>query len=398
MRTRVLFVEGNTDGTVGGSYYILLDLLRNIDRARFEPIALFTHENIVAEQARAAGVRVIIAPPATPFMFRQPWLNRALAPVKRGRNFVRGYAGAVAAQTRLLRDERIDLVNLNNSITVNHTWMLAAWRAGIPCLTHEMGINEHYSLASRVLGKRLDAVLCLSNAILEALEKGGARFPNTEVIYSIFDPKRYRHVDAPETLRARHGIPAGAPVIGVVGNIKEWKGQETIIRATHRLRAAHPELRCVLAGGNAPRDRPYLDRLHAVCAELGVADRVVFAGFQANPIDYMRLMDVVVHTSTSPEPFGIVLLEAMLLGKPLVSTTIGGPAEVVVDGRTGLLVEPGKPDALAEAVDRLLRDPRMAAEMGARGRERLDTDFGLDTTMAQTMRVYDRIMAARGRR
>ena len=103
-------------------------------------------------------------------------------------------------------------------------------------------------------------------------------------------------------------------------------------------------------------------------------------------------MDVVCHTSTAPEPFGIVTLEAMSLAKPLVSTTIGGPAEVVQNGRTGLLVEPGRPELLAVAVAKLLSEPAEAADMGRRGRERLLADFSLASNVSQTMAVYERVL------
>jgi glycosyltransferase involved in cell wall biosynthesis len=90
-----------------------------------------------------------------------------------------------------------------------------------------------------------------------------------------------------------------------------------------------------------------------------------------------------------------VLLEAMLLGKPLVSTTTGGPAEVVNDGESGLLVEPGRPELLADAITRLLSDPAWAAALGARGRERLEREFASERTIAQTVAVYERVLAKR---
>jgi glycosyltransferase involved in cell wall biosynthesis len=395
MTSRILYVEGNTDGTVGGSYYILLDLVRGLDRARFEPVVMFTHENIVAERLREAGVRVLVVPPAAPFVFRLEWMNKRFSWVKKLVNLYRGFVRTAIRNARFLRRERIDMVNLNNSITTNHPWMAAARLSGTPCISHEMGINQSYSFLSRKLGARLDAIICLSEAILEAMRAGGVGFPNTTVIHSVFDPKRYVHVEDPDDLRRKHGIPAGAPVIGVVGNVKEWKGQETIVRATHLLRHRHPEIRCVLAGGTSLRDRPYLEHLESLCEELDLRPHVIFAGFQKNPIDYMRLMDVVAHTSVAPEPFGIVLLEAMLVAKPLVSTTIGGPAEIVVNGVTGILVEPGQPDKLADAIDALLRDPAAAAEMGRKGRARLEREFALERTIAETTAVYERVLEGR---
>lgn len=394
-RIRVLYVEGNPDGTVGGSFILMMDLILGLDRRRFEPIAIFRFENHVAQQLRAAGVEVIIVPVRTPLTFRSRWMAVPLAPIKKLVNFFGGFVAPALRYAAFLRKRRIDLVNLNNSITRNHPWMVAALIARTPCITHEMGINSSYSALSRFLGRRLGAVISLSHAIHDAMKSRDADLHNVVVIHCGIDVSRYRQLESPGDLRHKHGIPANAPVIGVVGNLRGWKGQETIVRATGILRTRYPAIRCVLAGGATPADADYVERMKAIIAELGIESQVLFVGFQQNAIDYMRMMDVVAHTSTSPEPFGIVTLEAMSLGKPLVSTTIGGPAEVVVNGVTGILVEPGKPELLAEAVARLLDDPQAAAKMGERGRRRLHEEFSLEKNLRRTLEVYERVLGQR---
>ena len=392
MTTRILFVEGNPDGTVGGSFILMMDLILGLDRRHYEPIAVFRFDNHVAERLRNAGVEVLILPPRAPVRFKSRWASFLLAPVKKLANLWGGFLLPARTHARFLRERRIDLVNLNNSITRNHPWMVAALMTRTPCITHEMGINRSYSALSRFLGRRLGAVISLSHAIHDAMKSRGADLPNVTVIHCGIDVARYREVEGPEELRRKHAIPPGAPVIGVVGNLRVWKGQETIVRATALLRDRYPELRCILAGGQTPADGPYVERLKSIAAEHGIDRNVIFAGFQENAIDYMRMMDVVAHTSISPEPFGIVTLEAMSIAKPLISTTIGGPAEVVKDGETGLLVEPGKPELLARAVAQLLDDPARAAAMGRRGRERLDAHFSLAKNLQATLAVYQRVL------
>lgn len=397
MPKRILFVEGNTDGTVGGSYFLMYDLIMGLDRSRFLPVAVYRRDNFVAERLRQAGVEVVVIAPHQPLVFGANWLNVLLAPVKKLVNAVTGFIVPAVAYAGFLRRRNIDIVNLNNSITRNHPWIVAAWLTRIPCITHEMGINKHYSRLSRFLGRRLAAVICLSHAILDAMRAGDAASDNTLVIHCGIDPLRYRQIESPEQLRLKHAIPGSAHVIGVVGNLRAWKGQEIIVRATGLLLAKYPSIRCVLAGGHTQNDLRYLNHLKELCRQLGIEDNVVFAGFQQNSIDYMRLMDVVAHTSIHPEPFGIVTLEAMLLAKPLVSTTIGGPAEVVVNGVTGILVDPGKPKLLADAIGSLLADPGAAAEMGRRGLQRLQSEFSLQKNLSQTTAVYDRILNDCGR-
>jgi glycosyltransferase involved in cell wall biosynthesis len=394
MPKKVLFVEGNTDGTVGGSYFLMYDLVRRLDRTRYEPIVAFHTDNYLIAQLRAAGIEVLIFPRLQPFVFRWSLLNTVLAPFKKLINLYRGLIKSGFNEARFLRERRIDLVNLNNSITRNHSWMLAALLAKTPCVTHEMGINEEYSAMSRFFGKRLRRVISLSHAIHNAMRACGVDLPNITVIHCGIDLTRYHIVETPEQLRKKHGIPPESEVVGVVGNIRTWKGQVTMVRAAAILKQSYPNIRCILVGACGEADKEYGDMLAGLCRELGLENTVIFAGFQKNAIDYMELMDVVAHTSIHPEPFGIVTLEAMSRSKPLVSTTIGGPAEVVIDGSTGLLVEPGKPELLAGAIRRFLSDRTFAREAGQRGLQRLHADFSMEKNLSQTMQVYEDVFAA----
>jgi glycosyltransferase involved in cell wall biosynthesis len=392
MPKRLLFIEGNRDGTVGGSYFVLLDLVRGLDRSRYQPIIGFHQENYLIDTFKEAGAEVVLFDNLPPFEFQRPGLNRMLRPLKRLMNLQRGLFAQAHVYARYLRENQVDLINLNNSMTRNHPWMLAARRAGIPCITHEMGINQGYSRISRYFGRRLDRILCVSHAVHNFMRSHGVDFPNIQVIHNGIDLGRYQLKETPAELRRKHGIPEGVPIVGVVGNIREWKGQETLVRATALLKNKYPQLRCLLVGDCGKADHAYGERIDRVARELGVTDNIVLTGFQRNAIDYMQLMDVVTHTSIEPEPFGIVTLEAMSLSKPLISTTIGGPAEVVVNGESGLLVDPGKPQDLADAIDRFLNDPEYAARIGKQGYERMATHFRMQHTVEKTMAVYAEIL------
>lgn len=391
-RKRILFLEGNLDGTVGGSYWLMYDLVMGLDRARFEPIVGFHRENFLVDKLRTAGIETIVFPAHRAPAPRGGAFARLLAPLRKLVNVYRGLVRPALRQARFLRERRIDLVNLNNSITGNHPWMVACMLSGTKCVTHEMGINKSYSFGSRYFGRRLHKIISLSHAIHDGMKACGIDWPNIVVIHCGIDLDRYKLTESPETLRRKHGIPEGVPLFGVVGNIKLWKGQETAVRATAILKKTFPDIRCILVGDTSELDRDYHAHLDRLCDELDIKVNVIYAGFQRNAIDYMEMMDVVAHTSVQPEPFGIVTLEAMSRAKPLVSTTIGGPAEVVVNGESGLLVDVGRPELLAGAVQRLLADRAQAAVMGRRGYERLVSHFALRDNLAKTQAVYDAIL------
>lgn len=127
--------------------------------------------------------------------------------------------------------------------------------------------------------------------------------------------------------------------------------------------------------------------------ELGIAERVVFAGFREDVPELMQLLRVVVHASVTPEPFGRVIAEAMAMGKPVVATNAGGPLEIIEDGANGYLVPAGEPEAMARPIVRLLTDVGHAARIGHRARETAEARFSADTHARLVEEVYAELLA-----
>jgi glycosyltransferase involved in cell wall biosynthesis len=176
-------------------------------------------------------------------------------------------------------------------------------------------------------------------------------------------------------LRRELGLPAGKPVIGIVGRLQPWKGQHRLIRALAELRQGGRDACVLVVGGTAydlsPEYEPYL---RGLVRELGMEASVVFAGQVADPTPFLGLMDVLVNASY-PEPFGIVLIEAMALGVAVVAVDAGGPAEIIVADQSGVLVPNPDPKALARALERLLLDDGLRREVAQNGRRRFEGLF-----------------------
>jgi glycosyltransferase involved in cell wall biosynthesis len=143
----------------------------------------------------------------------------------------------------------------------------------------------------------------------------------------------------------------------------------TLLRAMPRVLASHPDAHCVIVGGRHDLEPDYTDRLDRIVQELNLAPHVTFAGFQRNVPEWMQAMDVFIHASDN-EPFGIVIVEAMALGKPVVVGSEGGPQEIVTEGENGHFAPFDDPDQMAEKVCHYLDDPDHAASMGAAARRR----------------------------
>jgi glycosyltransferase involved in cell wall biosynthesis len=246
----------------------------------------------------------------------------------------------------------------------------AALLAGVPCVWFQVGTPrpDWLDRAATLLPAR--GVIVLSRAAAAAQARVWPRrrqwlvYPGASL--DAFDPKR---LPAPADARSKLGLPAGGPLVGMVGRLQRWKGMHVFIAAMSRAHAERPDVRAVIVGAPHETEPGYADELRAQAHALGLDGVVTFAGFQSNVPEWMQAMDVFVHASDR-EPFGIVVIEAMALGKPVIAGDAGGPAEVVTDGEDGLLVPYGDDRSLARAILRYLDDHALAARLGAAARVR----------------------------
>jgi glycosyltransferase involved in cell wall biosynthesis len=396
-RKRILYCEGNMDSSVGGSHYSLFYLVESLDKSRYEPIVVFHRENRLIPMYRQAGLDTRVFPyrSAARLPAGLPRSGPAGRALQLALNVVNIWRMVIAPGFRCaayLKKNRIDLVHLNNTIIRNHHWMLGAMLAGVKCVSHERGINERMSWFPRLFARRLSAILCISGPVRENLARQGIAAAQLVVVHNGLDPDRIRAgVEAAE-IRQRHGIGKDAPVIGIIGNIKEWKGQDVVVRATARLRERWPDIRCLLVG-DTEVDPEYETRLRALVAERSLQQHVIFTGYQANVADYLNVMDVMIHASVLPEPFGRVLLEAMAMKKPVVGSRDGAIPEIIQEGHTGLMFAPGDDAELARAVAVLLEDAARARQMGENGYLRAGREFGIKKNVQKTQELYERLFS-----
>ena len=194
-------------------------------------------------------------------------------------------------------------------------------------------------------------------------------------------------------LRAELGIPAGTPVVGFVGRLVAEKGLIEFFEAIASLRSAHPDMRVLLVG---PVDHDMADSLGPdAAARAGIADITVFAGYRGDMPDLYALMSVLVLPSHR-EGLPRAPMEASSMGVPTVATEIRGCREVVRPGENGFLVPVRDAGAIADAVDRLLGDPALAAQFGARARELAVAEFDEQIVFGRVAEAYRRLLTAKG--
>ncbi len=254
---------------------------------------------------------------------------------------------------------------------------------------HDLWDEGHFSRSNiRLLvaaSHRARTIICNSRATEAAFRAAGGRQPCV-VIPNGFDPSVFDRVSDAEAARARRDLGGGeALVAAVFGRVSPWKGQEVAVQAVQRL----PGVILWIVGRAVftEEDRAYEDLLRRQ-AELS-GGKIRLAGFRDDVPVLMRAADVVVHCSTEAEPFGRVVVEAMLARRPVVAAAAGGPAEIIEDGRTGLLVPPGDSASLAAALRRLQADPDLCQRLGEAGRMRAVDRFSLPLVLRKTRHVIE---------
>jgi glycosyltransferase involved in cell wall biosynthesis len=196
-----------------------------------------------------------------------------------------------------------------------------------------------------------------------------------------------------EEMRSELGLRADLPVAGMIGRVSPWKGQEIFVRAAAILRSEGIACQFVAIGGVFDSERHHLDRLNEIIRSLNLENLVKVEGFRKDARELIAAFDVFVLPSILPEPFGLVVDEAMAAGKPVIATAHGGPTEMVVEGETGFLIPPNDPSALASAIKKLLAHPEEAARLGKAAQKRFLDHFEMRDYIERIQRLYDATLA-----
>jgi glycosyltransferase involved in cell wall biosynthesis len=239
------------------------------------------------------------------------------------------------------------------------------------------------------LWRRTDRLIAISQAVKDWLVTEW-HIPAEQVIVIHYGIEVTRFV-SPQVGSHAAADMEGRRILGSMGRLEPRKGHETLIRAMPEIFQRVPEASLQIAGHD-PWD--YGQVLQAVIDDLGLERYVDLLGFQEDVPAFLHRLDVFALASYS-EGFGQVIIEAMAAGKPVVARRIAPFTEIILDGETGLLVEPENPKAFADAIAWLLTRPREARDMGARGRERVGRHFSAERMAAETLSLYHDLLSRR---
>ncbi|MCC7031555.1 MAG: glycosyltransferase [Acidobacteria bacterium] len=365
LNLRDAFVFGGPDAT-------LLGWCGGLDRGRFETaIACFENpggvERVLLDPATDAGLRT----------FTVPW-----GPRKR-------VIAAVRRVVDLIRRHQIDVLH-------THDWkadlvgLAAARIAGIPAMTtvyvwfgrNSLRRVRFYEWLDQQVIRHMDLVTAISDATRRDTVARGIPTELTRTLFSGVDVGRFdRPIDVP-ALRASLGIPEGHQVVGYLARLYPEKAHAVLLAAAHRVLEVKPDVTFLLVGGG-----PLADSLRAEADALGIGPHVVLTGTRQDVPDLLQVFDVQSHASYA-EGIPLALYEGMAAARPVVGSNVDGIPEVVIHGKTGLLVPPGDPGALADGLIALLSDPVRGRALGRAGRQLIEERFGMQRILRELESTY----------
>jgi len=377
--TTVLYL--NPYATIGGAERALLELVGELDRARYTPIVVLGEDGPLVRELAARGIETIVEP------FPLPPLHGLVWPPTLAR-----VARAAARLRRLVRARGARI--LHGGDVVGLLLLVAARPRGarIVYQIHYLGgAARRLALAALAL-PAVDRLLAVSARQPSRLGPApGLLAGRTRVLPPGISAPAFAAGDR-RAFRREVGAPEGAPLVGLVARHDTWKGHGVFLEAAARLRERRKGVRFVMVGGRFDDDPPshvrrYRDAFLARRRELGLEDVVALLPHRPDVAGVLAGLDVLVCPSAD-EPFGMIVLEAMAAGTPVVASDSGGPAEILEDGRSGLLFRTGSASALASAVLRVLDEPGLGARLAAEAGHRVRTAFGSARYAREVEAVY----------
>lgn len=355
----------------GGAEAVLLYLASKLNPNRFRSLALLPGEGWLSDRLRDAGVPVF-------FANSRKWYDFQL----------------IREMRRLIERERVDLIHSQLPGQNFYSCMAGLMTARKTVVTYQAAFDlaesQGWKAAVRLAAVRMlaDAAVAVSDDVGALLRR--AHFPPQKIlrIYNAIDVEGFG-ANSDGRLRHSLNLPEGSKLVGTVACLRPQKGYEFLIRAARMVIDRIPAAHFVAVGEMDPMmSQPLFDLVD----RLELKRQFHFLGFRSEIPKILSELDVFVLPSTS-EGLPLALLEAMAAGKPAIATQCGGPSEVVTNNVTGLLIPPGEPDAIAEAVVELLTNQEFAERLARAGQAKVRAEFALSKMLQEYEALYERLLS-----
>jgi len=287
---------------------------------------------------------------------------------------------------------KVELIHTNTGF--NSGGITAARILGMPCLVHFRGIfTKKRGKGTLTAMSHTTHMIGVSNAVSKGVYEAGMP---PDKITTIYDPVDMAAFDKYRSQRAEFrnciGLKETDVAVGIFGRVIPWKGQLEFVYSALSAVRENRNIKAVIVGDESDGAPDYFNRIKDVINSSGCSENFILTGYQEDVERFYIAMDIVVHASIEPEPFGMVIPEGMAAEKPVIAADAGGPAEIVSPGIDGFLVPPGNIDKMAGAILELANNPDKRKIMGTNGYNKVKNLFTIPHIASQVDKVYQDIL------
>ena len=383
----------NPNNSLYGSDVSLLAIIRSLDQRIYRPIVVLPcdlpYPGILETQLDSLGVKT--------YHIRMGVLRgRYLNPIGLLRTFF-DLISALFTLAHIIRSESVDVVH-SNTLSVlcgaiacafchkKHIWQVQEFIVRPKVLYHFMSW-----FVPRISAR----VVTISHSLMDHLKPEPQYLRKYSVIYNGIDVALFSTNPEPGIpVRQAWGVRGDQVLIGMLGRVSANKGQRLFIDVAARIAKMYPQARFAIVGDVFPGFESILVDLKERCTQYGLDQVVTWSPFRTDAYAVMQALDIYIMPSAIPEGLGLVVLEAMASGKPVVGNARGGYTEAIEQGRSGILVEPDNPEKMATAIGQLIDSPEERTRIGKHARERVMSAFNLTTMVSAWLEIYTSLLAS----
>ena len=386
-KIKILFLHANNKD-IGGADYCLFKLSDQLDKDKFTPVVCLSMKTEVLELYKKACIKT--------YLIDMERIRKSDDPdylIKLLFKFV----PTIFKIKKIIKKENIHIVHGNDLLDIYGP--IAGKLLRIPVIQHVRWILISPSIFKKIITNLVyilnNKIITVSNSVSKEMFSNSHYVkPNVETCYDWIDMEKVGHTKKSSEIRNEFNISKKISLVGVIGRLEPWKGQEVFIRAASIVLKSFPKTMFFVVGGmvEGRKRELYGSMLIKLAEDLNIRDHVIFTGHREDVYEIINELDVFVHSSIGPDPLPGVVMEAMFCSKPVVGANAGGVPEEVVDWKTGLLYTPGDYKKMAEAIIYLLKNPEMAKKMGRAGKDRIEKLFNKQYLCAKMESIYEELI------
>ncbi|MDN3207603.1 glycosyltransferase family 4 protein [Pediococcus pentosaceus] len=376
----ILYIHAGAE--MYGADKILLEIVKGIDKKRFNPIVVLPTDGILKDKLLEIGVEVHVV--------NYPILRRKYFNIHGITSYIRAYRKKSQEIIKLLKGTKIDIIHANTTAVLEGIYLKYKLQAKLIWHVHEIITTPKFMnvIISFLVGRFSDTVITVSEAVRNNLIKTKlVSSKKVKILYNGVDNVDVKKVNS-SYLYKEFSIPTNAIKIGMIGRINAWKGQEDFIKALTPILKGDSNVYAFIVGGVFAGEEWRIDNIKKIIRESGVSRQFRLSDFRNDVPELLNFFDFFVLPSNRPDPLPTVVLEAMSVGKAIVSYGHGGAVEMIVNNETGYLATPKNVQDLSMKIKKMIKNPQKTRKMGELALERQREVFNKNRFIKEIEKIY----------